>query len=294
MNWGCTDDGGNSGWFTNSVLPYSIITLYNDWDLGIVHPTDGSLTGKQPFSYILDTNYGGGGYKIGFGVHVYYANNPTAPIDPVTEIPTPTPTGGGGPTSTDNPNKPPVPDVPVGPELPVPSDSDNDNPDAVFSHYASASYTKSANFNLNLTSTQWSLSKRATSGKNGWQGKNQVLPGGAIYSLNTNKTYVKLNTWQGYWGDGESAAVHKHKDFLSQAENALDNWQVTQYVSSDTGAGNAFGGIQVASGGRSLSALGLKNKTSSESKYYLRDGTSKNKANESDLDVIVAGTGYAV
>ena len=280
-------NGGRMPSLLNDAFPHSLILEVSDGNIKFSAPRGSQLVGKQSDDTILNHN-------IGFGMHIYNNVKTISPSPSVTSEP-PNSEGYVSPdTSPDDSSDPPAPDVPVGPDLTVPSDPSHDKPEQVFSHYASVAYNKSANFNLNLDSTQWSLSRRATSGSDGWQGKNQVLPGGAIYSLNTSDTYVKLNTWQGFWDGGESAAVHKHQQMLQQANNALDNWQVTQYINSDTSAGNAFGGMTVAAGGQSLSALGLKNKTSSESKYYLRDGTSNNKANESDLDIIAAGTGYAV
>lgn len=44
---------------------------------------------------------------------------------------------------------------------------------------------KGAEENLLLTSQQWSVHQKAVNGSAVWNGKNQVLPGGAIYQLST-------------------------------------------------------------------------------------------------------------
>ncbi|MEG2021322.1 MAG: hypothetical protein RR087_06065, partial [Oscillospiraceae bacterium] len=40
-------------------------------------------------------------------------------------------------------------------------------------------------YGLNIRSDQWSNHVRATNGKKGWNLRNQVLPGGALYCVDT-------------------------------------------------------------------------------------------------------------
>ena len=102
-----------------------------------------------------------------------------------------------------------------------------------------------------LTSQQWSVHQKATNGSDGWQGKNQVLPGGAIYQLSTpngSRTMVNLTTYQTVVDEkaraeyltststltGDEYTVKKvtedHLSFVNDAKEILDNLKVVQWV----------------------------------------------------------------
>lgn len=104
---------------------------------------------------------------------------------------------------------------------------------------------------LLLTSQQWSVHQKAVSGSDGWQGKNQVLPGGAIYQLSTpngSRTMVNLTTYQTVVDEkaraeyltststltGDEYTVKKvtedHLSFVNDAKEILDNLKVVQWV----------------------------------------------------------------
>ena len=112
------------------------------------------------------------------------------------------------------------------------------------------------------------------------------LPGGAIYTLDTKNTntFVYFDTWQVHNGDFITV-VANHDNSVKQISSSLDNWQLEQYVAKDPKKSDAFGGV-VVNPGVDLSGIGSKVKAQTESKYYLRDGTSKNEANESDIDIV--------
>ena len=67
-------------------------------------------------------------------------------------------------------------------------------------NYAEVSWKETNTYNINVVSQQWSVHEAATGTQaqlNGtplkpWQGKNQVLPGGAMYSLNTKDLNQKV------------------------------------------------------------------------------------------------------
>lgn len=180
--------------------------------------------------------------------------------------------------------------------------------------YVEAAWASKEDFNLNLKSTQWSLHSKATSADKGWNYSNRVLPGGAIYTLDTqgkNKTYVSVVTWQPYFESeiiddvllsGQSytyeATEEPHKNLAIQAEETLENWRVVQYV-KDVSKSNgktpditekknktiALDGLKIEPN-TSLRELGLTGKPNDDAKYQLEINTSDNKVNESDIDIL--------
>lgn len=157
---------------------------------------------------------------------------------------------------------------------------------------------------LTMTSNQWSLHAKAISGQS-WSGRNQVLPGGALFYLGTtNKSEVALVTWQPIVQDKERSMLYNtlpssvytlataqqhHKNFVSDAKDVIEGLRIVQWVNSDVDARNAWDGpnsVKVKDGGESLSALGLSGTADKASKYRFGEGTSKDAANEGDLDVI--------
>lgn len=180
--------------------------------------------------------------------------------------------------------------------------------------YVEAAWASKEDFNLNLKSTQWSLHSKATSADKGWNHSNRVLPGGAIYTLDTegkNKTYVSVVTWQPYFESeiindvllsGQSytyeATEAPHKNLAIQAEETLENWRVVQYV-KDVSKSNgktpditekknntiALDGLKIEPN-TSLRELGLTGKANDDVKYQLAINTTDNKVNESDIDIL--------
>ena len=180
------------------------------------------------------------------------------------------------------------------------------------SDYVEAGYYRipTSQPNLNMTSTQWSLHANAIHGDE-WQSRNSVLPGGAIYTLDTTKesdrSYLSVVTWQTIVPDdirnilqsGKNYTWQKAKsdhDSLAEETRAkIEKTKVVQWVNKKWNASTVFdtvNGVKVTQGGLRLSKLGTNNITNSESKYYLRDHTSSNKANEADIDVYETNNKY--
>lgn len=168
-------------------------------------------------------------------------------------------------------------------------------------------YNPNGATSLTMSSTQWSLYAKAVNGGQSWNGKNQVLPGGAIYQLGSGSTPTKvaLVTWQTIVAEPERSelsvalpaneytltkATASQKDFVQQAKTTLESLRVVQWVNGDVNASNAWDdngqSVKITSGGQSLSALGLSTTTSTEAKYRLEPDGSGDAANEGDIDVI--------
>lgn len=161
--------------------------------------------------------------------------------------------------------------------------------------YVEVGWVNPRNESLNLNSTQWSTHGRSVSV---W-GSNSVLPGGAVYRLDTKgpKTKVVATTWQHYVDGNELGALtagagkytlnnarNKNNSFKDQVKQTLDTLDVVQYVFNNP-KGNTFSGIELTmKPGQDV----YGNKTSQDSKYRLRRGTPANSyyANEADIDVI--------
>ncbi len=162
-------------------------------------------------------------------------------------------------------------------------------------------YNPSPSNSLEIGSNQWSTHLRAI---NKW-GKNNVLPGGALYTLNTKDNTSKLGvtTWQTYIPQDQINNVTAGGSFFNLADvkdrdttlntnvkNSVEHLDVVQYLQRDTTQANAFGGLKLtAAGGQDL---GNGIKTSNDAKYWLKRATNNTQnANEADLDVD-AGTKY--
>lgn len=161
-------------------------------------------------------------------------------------------------------------------------------------------------YGIQMTSQQWSLHKRATAGTEPWQGINKVLPGGALYTLDTKGTesYLKTITYSTLVDDGSrawmkvsdnnsytaSGIVQSNSDYAAELKEILDNFRIVQWVNQDYNLTNAWDkpstAVKVSGGGQSLSNLGLSIKTSGDSKYVLTDGTPSNGALEADIDIL--------
>ena len=170
---------------------------------------------------------------------------------------------------------------------------------------------------LVLTSQQWSVHQKAVNGSAVWNGKNQVLPGGAIYQLSTPKenwTTVNLTTYQtvidqkarseylskDLSGDEytESKVAKDHLEFINDAKEILDNLKVVQWVNKNVGASKAWtddfkakpsnGIIKIMDGtdisGIDLSGLrgGSKKNPNDDQKYYMRQQTKLSNFQNSD------------
>lgn len=160
-------------------------------------------------------------------------------------------------------------------------------------------------YGLQMTSAQWSVHNRAVQGDDGWQGPNQVLPGGALYQLKTKdtETYIKTityntlvekdsRTWINVTDPSKyttDSIIKSTQDYLNEAKNVIENFRIVQWVSKDIGAEtawkNASTSVKISAGGESLSNLGLPGKASTDSKYLLVNGTDKQAVNEADLDI---------
>ncbi len=168
-------------------------------------------------------------------------------------------------------------------------------------------YNVNENESLLLSSTQWSLHAKAINGGQPWNGRNQVLPGGAIYQLSTGEapTKVALVTWQTIVESDIRNMIYntlpsneytlgkanaEHKVFVDQAKLLIENLRIVQWVNGDANATNAWTNngraVKITGGGENLSPLGLSGTTSSEAKYHLKGDSATDAANEGDLDII--------
>lgn len=172
---------------------------------------------------------------------------------------------------------------------------------------------------LVLTSQQWSVHQKAVNGVDGnkqvWNGKNQVLPGGAIYQLSTPKenwTTVNLTTYQtvidqkarseylskDLSGDEytESKVAKDHLDFINDAKEVLDNLKVVQWVNKNFSASTAWPkDFKEVDGDGALCLRGLgeklrpdlgsdmKETANTDEKYYMRQQTQLSNFQNSKL-----------
>ena len=158
--------------------------------------------------------------------------------------------------------------------------------------YFEAGYKKASDINLNITSQQWSVHQLATnpSAGNSWAGRNKVLPGGALYSVDSDGlsgASIVLRTWQ-FVSEGENrqrlaeagtsfgsdphtvaSATQAHQEFVNSSIEAFNNgYFIEQSVNSDPNASNVFSGnySTVQRGG-----FGLNGALSDEDKYYMNN-----------------------
>ena len=185
--------------------------------------------------------------------------------------------------------------------------------------YVEAAWVADSDYNMNIRSSQWSIHNRATSGDKGWNYPNRVLPGGAIYSLDTmnNKTWASIVTWQPYLEEEVRTKVviegteftydstkAPHDAFVAEATKALEDWRIVQYVKdfksfdgktedlrTNKNTTLVLDGVKIAGGGQTLSGLtGLTGKTNTEDKYYMKPASTKEAANEGDIDILKVST----
>lgn len=165
----------------------------------------------------------------------------------------------------------------------------------------------SGKYGLQMTSQQWSTHASATSGKD-WRQKTQVLPGGALYQLKTNNTEstIKTVTYNTLVEDSSRtwisvsdnnkytipSIIKSTQDYLTEAENVIENYRIVQWVNKDWSVSNAWDNassqaVKIKNGGESLSNLGMSTTASTDSKYLLINGTSKDdNVAEADIDII--------
>lgn len=161
----------------------------------------------------------------------------------------------------------------------------------------------SGKYGLQMTSQQWSIHNRATNG-NEWRKPNQVLPGGAMYQLNTTGTETTLRaiTYSAMvnptdtWIDGATAneysaaqVTKNNNEFIEQYRDIVENYKVVQWVNKDWSLNMPWdnnNAVKIERGGESLSKLGLSTKASTDSKYLLFAGNSGNGASEGDIDIL--------
>ena len=158
--------------------------------------------------------------------------------------------------------------------------------------YFEAGYKKASDINLNITSQQWSVHQLSTnpSAGNSWAGRNKVLPGGALYSVDSDGlsgASIVLRTWQ-FVSEGENrqrlveagtsfgsdphtvaSATQAHQEFVNSSIESFNNgYFIEQSVNSDPNASNVFSGnySTVQRGG-----FGLNGALSDEDKYYMNN-----------------------
>lgn len=83
---------------------------------------------------------------------------------------------------------------------------------------------------IKLTSQQWSTHKKATSGSDGWQGPNQVLPGGAIYQLSTDQNNPAKVVFTTYNTIVDEKA---RKEYLTSETTIGENDYTTEGITED-------------------------------------------------------------
>ena len=168
-------------------------------------------------------------------------------------------------------------------------------------------YNPTESTSMDISSTQWSLHASAVSGGKSWNGPDQVLPGGALFQLNTGTTPTKvaLVSWQTIITDPERSALDvalstteytlakataEQQGFVDQAEDTLSELRTVQWMNADTTSTNAWDNngksVKILNAGQSLSNLGLSTSTSDEDKYRLSADTNPDNANKGNLDVI--------
>lgn len=160
---------------------------------------------------------------------------------------------------------------------------------------------------ISLISQQWSVHQKAINGSDGWQGRNQVLPGGAIFQVSTpegKRTKVNIATYQTVVdqkareeylsstlsGDEytEERVAKDHIDLINDAKEVLDNLKIVQWVCNNVAGQSSSGGMTWPSNfdetpstdgsvclrglGENISELraGNRNTANTEDKYYLR------------------------
>ena len=173
-------------------------------------------------------------------------------------------------------------------------------------------------FNMFLKSDQWSNHTEATDGDEGWDLRNQVLPGGAIHAVQTKGDGTKdlgvtINV-KGYYpfipqsvqnetisydaswteGNGESEV----EDLVENIEDTINqNYKLQMYVDTwknkaSLNGASALSGIPVKNG-TNISAITGKSgdKASDEIKYYLQD--TFGEANSSNVNAHASSVNVA-
>ena len=172
-------------------------------------------------------------------------------------------------------------------------------------------------YNMMILSDQFSNHASAISGDKGWNLRNDVLPGGAIYGVSTtNNNGVDLGatmkitgyypsipqdvadetiSYDSSWIQGNGEA--EFNSIVTGAVNQINNnYKLAQYVdnwsnNSPIKRASALSGLKVYPGSQ-LRGITKKNiKASEDDKYYLRDN--KGKANSNEINATSGGISKA-
>lgn len=155
---------------------------------------------------------------------------------------------------------------------------------------------------LNIKSKQWSSHAKVKQFLGGKYKKDNALPGGVQFELDTSgpKTKAAVTTWQHFIPADQinnvvsdtsyfnlSQANQRHNNLKEQVKGSLDTLDVEQYVNSNVNVSNAFGGARVKGHGKSITIAGRTFNLSNELKHHFLYGTNKSskKINEADMDI---------
>lgn len=161
-------------------------------------------------------------------------------------------------------------------------------------------------YGIQMTSQQWSVHKRATDGTAKWKVPNQVLPGGALYTLSTKdtETYIKTITYSTLVDEKSrefmtipdtsrytvQQVVDSNTNYINEAKDVIEHYRLAEWVNKDFNLehpwDNTSTAVKILTGGEDLSNLGLSLKASTDTKYNFQNGTPKNDALEGDLDIL--------
>lgn len=178
--------------------------------------------------------------------------------------------------------------------------------------YAEVAWNTAAVGNLHVTSNQWSAHAGAMDLSRKLLGNaipNIMLPGGALYSLDTkgSEQEIQVSTYQTVllgpgleqvqYRTGQdlsqlqvSEAKAAHEDFVESVIGGLTAIPVKQYVDKDADGVDATNGIHVYPGADISRLNNGSSKASTDSKYYFVDDAGSG-ANENDLDAWITNPG---
>jgi len=162
---------------------------------------------------------------------------------------------------------------------------------------------------LRISSQQWSTHARATRGDDGWQGANQVLPGGALYTLSTPEpARIVAATWQPIITGVQRQALSRplsssvytlaraqeeHTSFIATVSQVLEGLRAVQLVNADPLAEVIWEGdfVHIKDEQIDLDDLGRafrRLESSPLEKHRLANDSLENRANEGDFDILSA------
>lgn len=162
--------------------------------------------------------------------------------------------------------------------------------------FVEVNYGKASEANIAVNSHQWSLHARAVRGGQAWNGENQVLTGGALHEISSEKTAVGIVTWQTVIMGNErnkmatdlsdsnftlQSAEAEHSIFADEVRDTLTKLKVYLWVNADFNATNAWtnnGKAVRVEPGVSLSPLGLPNNAAYDTKYQFNGDYDNNRS----------------